>query len=136
MNSQMTRLALGAKCGRPSGGAQAPSLGTAAESSARATPSRCNRLASTRPVKPMPRSARNARRGKRRQLGSGRDRSVITRSESEYRCRLLVVGFPSLFAFLTEDRFQHPIQFTRPVKDREHFDAVSDRAVEDEVLPE
>ena len=50
MNSQMTLLALGAKCGRPSGGVQP---------SSDATPSRWSIAPRARPVKPMPRSARN-----------------------------------------------------------------------------
>ena len=59
MNSQMTLLAFGAKCGRPLGGVQpAASL---------ANPSRCSIAPSARPVKPMPRSARNVRRGTRPQ---------------------------------------------------------------------
>ena len=56
MNSQMTLLALGAKCGRPSGGDQP------ADASARATPSRWSIAPRARPVKPMPQSARKVRR--------------------------------------------------------------------------
>src|SRR5262245_29034922 len=55
MNSQMTLLALGGKCGLPSGGDQRPS-------SAHTTPSRASMAPRARPVKPMPTSARNARR--------------------------------------------------------------------------
>src|SRR5689334_1257890 len=69
MKNQMTLLAFGAKCATPSGNR----YGTPADvSAARAMPSRFSMAPSARPVKPMPRSARNARRGKRRQLGSGR----------------------------------------------------------------
>src|SRR5436190_24366996 len=52
---QMTDLALGEKCGFPSGGRHA-------DSSARATPSLNNIAPSASPVNPMPVSARNERR--------------------------------------------------------------------------
>src|SRR6476620_7685092 len=65
MKSQMTRFAFGAKWGLPSGGDQGSAESTAV--GALAYPSRWSIAASARPVKPMPRSARNARRGKRRQ---------------------------------------------------------------------
>src|SRR4051794_17575044 len=58
MKSQMTLLAFGAKCGRPSGGDQV-------ESAPRAIPSRWSIAPRTMPVKPMPTSARNALRGTR-----------------------------------------------------------------------
>src|SRR5438046_2101746 len=54
MNSQMTALALGLKCGTP------PGRGLA--ESARATPSRWSNAARASPVKPMPVSARKLRR--------------------------------------------------------------------------
>src|SRR3954447_15898460 len=69
MKSQMTRFALGAKCGLPSGGVHS-SLPSAAVSPARATPSRWSMAPSTRPVNPIPRSDRKVRLGKRRQLQS------------------------------------------------------------------
>src|SRR5215467_1355420 len=55
MNNQITRLALGAKCGLPSGGAQASAV-------VADLPSRCSMAPSTSPVKPMPQSARKTRR--------------------------------------------------------------------------
>ena len=58
MNSQMTRLALGVKCGLPSGGCH-PAV------AARAIPLLFSIAPSARPVKPMPKSARKPRRGKR-----------------------------------------------------------------------
>src|SRR4051812_1425145 len=67
MNSQMTRLARGAKCGLPSGAVQGSPESTV---SGLPHPSRCNSAPNASPVKPIPRSARNARRGKRRQLQS------------------------------------------------------------------
>src|SRR5438067_2410417 len=54
MNSQMTALALGLKCGLPSG--------RASLELARATPSPCSSEARASPVKPMPVSARKLRR--------------------------------------------------------------------------
>src|SRR6266704_6849806 len=57
MKIQMTLLALGAKCGFPSGGVQ-----TAGSSAARRIPCRCKMAPSARPVNPMPQSARNVRR--------------------------------------------------------------------------
>src|ERR1043165_1842482 len=53
MKSQITLLAFGVKCGRPVGGDQGASL---------ARESRCSIAPSARPVKPIPRSARNTRR--------------------------------------------------------------------------
>src|SRR4051812_14986877 len=70
-NTQMTLLALGGKCGLPSGGAQR------GPSSARARPSRWSRAPRARPVNPMPTSARKVRRvgrnigGPRRYAASG-----------------------------------------------------------------
>src|SRR6188508_2508739 len=69
MNSQMTRFAFGAKWGLPSGGVHS-SFPSAAVSLPRATPSRWSMAPSTRPVNPIPRSDRNVRLGKRRQLQS------------------------------------------------------------------
>src|SRR4051794_14807708 len=60
----MTDLALGAKCGFPSGGRQIVSL-------ARATPSRNSMAPSTRPVNPIPVSDRNERREMPQQSFSG-----------------------------------------------------------------
>src|SRR5687768_11708611 len=68
MNSQITRLALGANSGRPSGGDQGSAESTGGDGFAH--PSRCNIAPRASPVKPIPRSARNARRGNRRQLQS------------------------------------------------------------------
>src|SRR3954464_13765060 len=69
MKSQMTRFAFGAKWALPSGGDQGSAESTTV--GALAYPSRWSIAARARPVKPMPRSARKARRGKRRQLQSG-----------------------------------------------------------------
>src|SRR5882724_10360214 len=55
MNSQMTRLALGGKCGLPSGGCQP-------DGAARTMPSALRIAPSESPVKPIPRSARKLRR--------------------------------------------------------------------------
>src|SRR5262245_4592934 len=62
MKYQMTLLALGAKCGCPSGGDQAACGSTAARVS------RASMAPSASPVKPMPQSARNVRRLTRPQL--------------------------------------------------------------------
>src|SRR5687768_6194012 len=70
MKSQITRFALGANMGLPSGGVQRASAAADRPASARAIPSRWSIAPRTSPVKPMPRSARNARRGKRWQLQS------------------------------------------------------------------
>src|SRR5262245_27168556 len=56
MNSQTMLCAFGGKCGFPSGGCHGPTV------SARTIPSRANMAPRTRPVNPIPRSARNARR--------------------------------------------------------------------------
>src|SRR4051794_23733831 len=53
MNSQITLLAFGAKCGRPFGGAQAPEL---------PKPSLCRIAPSARPANPIPVLDRKARR--------------------------------------------------------------------------
>ena len=55
MKSQITFLAFGVKCGRPSGGVHRAELAAPA--------SRWRSLPRASPVKPMPRSARKARRG-------------------------------------------------------------------------
>src|SRR5690242_3918137 len=62
---QITLLALGENCGLPSGGSQTLA------SPARATPSSASIFPSTSPVKPMPTSARNARRPHLFPLASG-----------------------------------------------------------------
>src|SRR5437867_12013826 len=69
IKSQITRLAFGVNIGFPSGGVQSPPA-SASPGLARATPSRWSIAPSTSPVNPMPRSARNVRRGKRWQLQS------------------------------------------------------------------
>src|SRR5579864_7982701 len=55
MNIQITLLALGGKCGLPSGGAQVSAVGAALAS-------RWSIAPSTSPVRPMPQSARNTLR--------------------------------------------------------------------------
>jgi len=56
MKSQITFLAFGVKCGRPSGGVHRAELAAPA--------SRWRSVPRARPVNPMPRSARKARRGR------------------------------------------------------------------------
>src|SRR5262245_12117956 len=84
MKSQMTLLALGAKCGLPSGGAHLAAV------SARAMPSRCSMAPSARPVNPMPTSARNERREMQEQL------------QANECCGLRMIGFTlfGVFHFL------------------------------------
>ena len=69
MKSQMTLLALGAKWGKPSGGARAGRV-----ASARAMPSRWSIEERTSPVKPMPKSARKVRRDTPRATRDARGR--------------------------------------------------------------
>src|SRR4051812_43649505 len=65
MNSQITLLAFGAKCGAPVGGAQMPDgIAPGAEppgASALTMPSRCSMAPRASPAKPIPTSARKAR---------------------------------------------------------------------------
>ena len=71
MNSQMTRLAFGAKCGRPSGGAKARLRRAAGIVRGQRRRDGAG-SASARPVKPMPRSARKRPAGEAAATGVNR----------------------------------------------------------------
>src|SRR3989442_899061 len=99
---QMTDLALGGKCGLPSGGRQ-PEAGD----SPRATPSRNKIAESASPVKPMPVSRRKERRVMPAQ-GRGARTSVRSVSEGEEG-----LGIPSRVSALLEflrDKSRAPLR--------------------------